>query len=148
MSEGLSTTTVDRLLTDTRAALERMRTASAPSPAVPTAPGATDVELLGADGTDVSGRVTATVTLPGRITSLSIDPRLMREGSEAVCDAVIEAVNDGLASLQQLALRGVPSIDVESLAADLEQVQTESLHSASTMLTALQDTMNRINRQA
>jgi hypothetical protein len=36
---------------------------------------------------------------------------------------------------------------VESLAADLERVQTESLQSASMMLTALQDTMRRISRQ-
>jgi hypothetical protein len=143
MSGGLSTTAVDRLLTDTRAALDRMRT----TPAMPTDPGATDVDVLHADGIDPSGRVSVTVTLPGRISALTMDPRIMREGSTAVCDAIIEAVNDGLASLQTLALRGVPSIDVESLAADLERVQTESLHSASTMLTALQDTMSRIHRQ-
>jgi len=143
MSEGLSTTTIDRLLTDTRAALDRMRT----TPAVPNDPGTRDADPLCADGIDESGRVSVTVSLPGRITALAIDPRLLREGSGAVCAAITEAVNAGLASLQELALRGVPSIDVESLAADLEQVQTESLHSASTMLTALQDTMNRISRR-
>jgi hypothetical protein len=142
MNEGLSTTTIDRLLTDTRAALDRMRTTPA-AHAIPTAgAGASAV-----DATDKSERVTVTVDLPGRITALAIDPRLLREGSEAVCDAITEAVNAGLASLQALALRDVPSIDVESLAAELEHVQTQSLQSASTMLTALQDTMDRITRR-
>lgn len=139
MNEGLSTSSIDGLLTDTRAALDRMRTTPA-APAVPTA-GAGAV-----DATDKSKRVSVTVDLPGRITALAIDPRLLRQGSEAVCDAITEAVNAGLASLQALALRDVPTIDVESLAAELEHVHTQSLQSASTMLTALQDTMDRLTR--
>lgn len=144
MIDGLSATMIDTLLTDTRVALDRMRT----TPAAPSELGLTPIEPLTADGTDLSGRVTATVATPGRITALAMDPRVMREGSEAVCAAVVEAVHDGLASLQTLALRGVPSIDVESIAADLEQVQTQSLQSASTIMTALQDATNRITRQA
>jgi hypothetical protein len=141
MSEGLSTITIDRLLTDTRAALDRIRTTPA-EPAGPTGAG-----VLTTDGTDAGERVTATVSLPGRLTSLTMDPRLLRQGSAAVCSAVIEAVNAGLAALQTSALDGVQRVDVESLAAQLEQVQVDALQSASTMFSALQDTMDRITRQ-
>lgn len=144
MNEGLSTTMIDTLLTDTRAALDRMLATSTAATAPATAPG---VGAMTADGTGAHERVTATVSLPGRLTSLTVDPRLMREGSDAVCAAVIEAVNAGLAALQERALDGAQSIDVESLAVDLEQVQADALQSASTMFTALQDTMDRIVRQ-
>lgn len=85
--------------------------------------------------------------MPGRLTTLRIDPRLMRSGSEAVCEAVIAAVNIALEELQTVAIRAA-AIDTGGLSGDLERIQEESLGSARSMLAALQDAMDTIDRRA
>jgi len=101
-------------------------------------------EALRAEAADRSDRATAVVVAPGRIDSLRIDPRLLRDGSNAVCDAITEAINAALADLSDQALRGAESLDTASLAVDLERLQADSLASATTMMASLQDAMTRI----
>ncbi|GAA2757560.1 YbaB/EbfC family DNA-binding protein [Actinopolymorpha rutila] len=143
MSEdlNLTTATVERLLTDTRQALERMRAPAGPSPSAPE-------ELPRGTGESADGRVHAVVEMPGRVASLEMDPRLMREGSEAVCSAMAEAVNSAMVSLRSSVLSGATAVDPGALAGELERVQEESLVSARSMLATLQDAMDRVGRRA
>ncbi len=141
VSEIFSAPSMEQLLGDTRAALERMTRSSTSGTA------ATDTvssEPFRAQASDRSDRVTAVVVAPGRIDSLRIEPRLLRDGSDAVGDAIAEAVNAALADLVGQALRGAESIETTSLAVDLERLQADSLASATTMMASLQDAMTRI----
>ncbi len=142
MSEELGTASIERLLADTRAALGRITAvpAGAADPAGAAAPRT-------ADGRDRSERVTATVAAPGRVVSIAMDPRLLRDGSEAVCEAIADAVNDALGAWQAAALADLPQLDTASMAADLERLQHESLTSASSMFSTLQDVMSRLERR-
>ncbi|MEQ7127167.1 YbaB/EbfC family nucleoid-associated protein [Actinopolymorpha sp. B11F2] len=135
----LSATAIDQLLTDTRRALETMRSGQqVGEPAEP---------IIG-EGEASDGKVHAVVALPGEVQSLTMDPRLMREGSESVCDAVVEAVNAALADLRAKATTEVGgSVDLEQLSGDLEAVQNESLQTMKTMFGALQEVMDRIDRR-
>lgn len=141
MSEIFSATSMERLLSDTRAALERM-TRSESAGAAPS--DIASSEPLRTEASDRTDRATAVLVTPGRIGSLRIDPRVLRDGSEAVCDAITEAVNAALADLSDQALRGAESLDTASLAVDLERLQADSLASATTMMASLQDAMTRI----
>lgn len=141
MSEIFSATSMEHLLSDTRAALARM-TRSEPSEQG--RPETVPSEPLRAEASDRSERATVVVVAPGRIDSLRIDPRLLRGGADAVCDAITEAVNAALADLVDQALRGAKALDTAGLAVDLEQLQTDSLASATTMMASLQEAMTRI----
>jgi DNA-binding protein YbaB len=136
----LSVSAIDQLLGDTRRALETMRSGQQPSePAEP---------IVG-EGEAADGKVRAAVALPGEVQSLTMDPRLLRAGSESVCEAVIEAVNAALADLREKATTGVgASVDLDQLSGDLEAVQNESLQTMRTMFGTLQEVMDRIDRRA
>lgn len=146
MSEPTFTASMERLLDDTRAALERMHP-NAAGARVADGPENSDADTaapLRSEASDRSARATAVVVTPGRIESLRIDPRLMREGSEAVCVAIIEASNAAFAQLQDDAISGAVDIDTAGLVVDLERLQADSLTSATTMMASLQDAMARI----
>lgn len=147
MSESAFPTSMERLLDDARAALERMHPDAAQSPtaARPTSPGGGPTEQLRAEASDRLERATAVVVTPGRIESLRIDPRLMRDGSEAVCAAITDAVNGALGRLQDDALSSAGTIDMSALAVDLERLQADSLTNATTMMASLRDAMARIS---
>jgi DNA-binding protein YbaB len=149
VTEIFSPASIERLLSDSREALRRMQSAPEHGATGGLSTGrdadeASDA-LLRAEARDASARVTAVVTTPGRIESLQLDPRLMRDGSEAVCDAITEAVNIALAKLQDESVSRAGGIDTAALAIDLERLQADSLTSATTMMASLQDAMTRIS---
>jgi DNA-binding protein YbaB len=138
-TEGLSMSAVDQVLTDMRRALEGMRS---PEPA------ASAAEITG-EGEAADGRVRVVVGLPGEVREMTMDPRMMRAGSEAVCEAMTEAVNSALRDLRETVTTGVRApVDIERLSGDLEAIQTESLQNMRTMFTALEDVMDRLDRRA
>jgi DNA-binding protein YbaB len=135
----LSATAIDQLLTDTRRALETMR--SGQQVAEPAEP-------LTGEGEAADGNVHAVVALPGEVQSLTMDPRLLRAGSESVCDAVVQAVNAALSDLREKATTDVgATVDLEQLSGDLEAVQSDSLQTMKTMFGTLQEVMDRIDRR-
>lgn len=146
---NLSTSGVDHLLAQTRQVLEKMRAPAAPDAV---SDGESDAESgaepMRGEGNAADGKVHAVVATPGRIESLEMDPRLMRDGSEAVCSAIVTAVNAALQDLQDKALGAAAPADFGDLSGDLEQLQAESLDSAHLMFGALQDAMDRIDRRS
>ncbi len=137
-TEDLSMSAIDQILTDTRRALDDMR-----SPR-PTAA----IGQVTGEGEAAEGKVRVVASLPGQVQSISMDPRMMRTGSEAVCEAITEAVNAALDDLRTKATTGAEApVDFERLSGDLEAIQTESLQSMRTMFGALEDVMGRIDRR-
>ncbi|MGW5365005.1 YbaB/EbfC family nucleoid-associated protein [Actinopolymorpha pittospori] len=133
-----SASTVAQLLDDTRRALETMRGGqAAPAPAPITG-----------EGESADRRVRAVAATPGRLESLTLDPRLLRAGSDAVGEAVLEAVNHALADLRAKATSGVGApVDLDQLGGELQEVQTRSLQSMQAMFDTLHDVMDRIDRR-
>jgi hypothetical protein len=103
-------------------------------------------EPLQGKGESPDGKARAVVVTPGRVESLHVEPRLLRQGSENVCVAIMSAVNAALADLQTQAQAIGPDIDPTGLADELERIQEESFDSARSMLSVLQGVMDRFER--
>jgi len=154
MNDELTTAGLEQLLGSTREALERMHGRGTGAGDGDTADGhePTDDQTTTATAQDASGRVTATVGMPGRVRALELDPRLLRTGTEAVCAAITEAVNAALADLQARALRdagrAAGGVDLNELADTVEQVQSQTMRNASELLSSLRVTVDRLDRQS
>ncbi|MFC4150130.1 YbaB/EbfC family nucleoid-associated protein [Micromonospora mangrovi] len=131
--------TLDDLLTSTQQMLAMLR-----SQAVEPADGDA-VALLRAEGTAADGRVTATVVQGGRLASLTVDPELLRQGSEAVCDHVVGAVNAALAELDERVSESARA-DVDALAARLGGVREPSARRMAMFSQAMDDVAARLHR--
>jgi DNA-binding protein YbaB len=136
MSENLSSTAIDGLLSQTRRAFEDARK-----------PGAEETETLSGEGIAHDGRVRAVAVAPGRIDAFELDPRVMRDGSEAVCEAMAAAANAALDDLRAKAADQSAGFDVERARSDLEQLQAESLETARTLFGAVHDAMARLDQR-
>ncbi|MEQ4209334.1 hypothetical protein ABN028_30995 [Actinopolymorpha sp. B17G11] len=135
MTENLSSTAIDGLLSQTRRAFEDART-----------PGAESAEILSGEGTVLDGRVRAVAVSPGRIDRFEMDPRVMRDGSEAVCEAMAAAANAALNDLRSKAAEQSSGFDVQRAQSDIEQLQAESLETARTLFGAVHEAMARLDR--
>lgn len=136
MTENLSPSAVDGLLAETRRAFEGMRSGNE-EPAEP----------LSGEGTALDGRVRALAVSPGRIEELEMDARVMRDGSEAICEAMAEAVNAALEDLRTKAAAEVGSFNVQQVQDDVERLQAESLEAARSLFGAVHEAMSRLDRR-
>lgn len=136
MTENLSPSTVDGLLAETRRAFEGMRSGNE-EPAEP----------LSGEGTALNGQVRAVAVTPGRIQNLEMDPRVTRDGSDAVCEAVTAAVNAALDDLRAKAAAEAGSFDVQQVQDDVERLQAESLEAARSLFGAVHEAMARLDRR-
>ncbi|MEU1587015.1 YbaB/EbfC family nucleoid-associated protein [Micromonospora sp. NPDC005710] len=140
----------DLMLSETRRQLAKMGAAAAAGATVPGTQSAdTEPETVIGEGSEPGGWAQATVSA-GRLRSLVVDPRLLREGSEAVCDKVIAAVNAAYADLGRRAtsdLDAADTADVEQLTADLSRLQDESMRNMTMFTQALTSALERIQAQ-
>ncbi|MCW2939516.1 MAG: hypothetical protein JWN00_2501 [Actinomycetia bacterium] len=113
---GMGAGDIDRLLEDTRRAIGRMHTESAPPP-----------EARG-EGTAADGQVRAIVVTGGRLEKLEVDSRAMRLGSGPLCDEIVVAVNAALDDLRGVVLKTVPELpDPAELEVELDELRVESV---------------------
>ncbi|GAB3426953.1 hypothetical protein GCM10027569_67330 [Flindersiella endophytica] len=104
-------------------------------------------EPLAGEGTALDGRVHAVVVSPGQVEKLEMDPRVMRDGSEAVCDALATAVNAALEDLRTKAAAEAGGYNVQQVQEDFERMQTESLDAARNLFGAVHEAMARLDRR-
>ena len=103
---GSGARSIDQLLEDTRRVLAEMR----PGAGTPPDPGelrgegeAADGQVravAGPSGSGKSGMVRAVAGAGGRLESLTVNPRALRLGSEALCEQIVVAVNAALDDLR------------------------------------------------
>ena len=74
------------LLGETRRALEGLRATNGGT-------GSSSAEPVHGEGMAADGKVTARVVAGGRLEGLSVDPRMMRLGSEELCEQIMVAWN-------------------------------------------------------
>ncbi len=114
------------------------------------APGAdgSDSEAVRGIGTAADEAVRAEVSACGRLESLSVDPRLLRSGTTAIAEYVLEAVraaqDDAQRQSSQL-LGGVAGgFDPARLSAGLQQVATDAARSFERMVGDLDAVTRRL----
>lgn len=136
MAEPLGDDELERLLLDTRAMVETLRTERS-------LPGATAAEGIG-NASDDRVRVTARA---GRIDSITLDPRLLRLSPEEFGDVVREAVN---ASFDDLRGKSVPvdgAPDLAAIAEALREVQNEGLRQMAVTTQRIEGAMAQIRER-
>ena len=129
---------LDDLLTRTQQALSAMRSQAA-EPADEEADG-----LLRAEGTAADGLVVAIVVQGGRLASLTVDPRVLRQGTEVVCGHVVTAVNAALCELEARVSASARA-DVDALAARLGGLQEQSVRQMAMFSQAMEGVVARLN---
>jgi DNA-binding protein YbaB len=130
---------LDDLLTRTQQALAAMRSQAAEPADVDPA------ELLRAEGTAADGLVVATAVQGGRLASLTVDPRLLAEGAEALCGHLVAAVNGALGALEERVSASARA-DADALAARLGGLHEQSVHRMAMFGEAMESVAARLNR--
>ena len=99
-------------------------------------------------GEAADGLVQVTVGPPGRVTALTLDPRVMRMASESLAEEVTQAVNAALADLLQQATAAVPGqVDLGSLSDRLRQIQEDTGRQLTAFTDSLIEAQARLARQ-
>jgi DNA-binding protein YbaB len=139
---GLAGDGFERLIEDTRKALEAMRTGGG-------APAKEPAEPVRGEGSAADGRVTARVVAGGRLEELTVDPRLMRSGSEELCAQIVVAVNAAMDDLRARTSEEDPAaMDPAALAGLLENLQAESARQMSRFTQGVAETVAKISAAA
>ncbi|TYB59215.1 YbaB/EbfC family nucleoid-associated protein [Nonomuraea sp. PA05] len=103
---------------------------------------------LRGEGQAAEGKVRAVVVAGGRLASLSVDPRVMREGSEEMCAQIMAAVNaaaDGLRA--QVMERATAAAGGAEIASTLLTLQQESVRQMERFTQSLDDVVARFERR-
>ena len=133
-SNDLSGEGLDRLLADTRRALESVR-AAAP---------ARDVEPATGTGAAADEQVRVTATAPGELTGLEIDPRLLRLPVAELSAHLRNAVNAALADLRAKAVESAIPVDVGRLSSQLVDLHNESIRQMERFTSAITGAVDQI----
>jgi hypothetical protein len=106
-----------------------------------------DAEPAEGVGAAMDGAIRVTAALPGLVTSLELDPKVMRSSSRELAHHVTEAVNAALADLRtQVAGAAVP-VDPKALSAQVAQLQDESIRQMERFTSAIGQAIEQIRRR-
>ncbi|MEV4469884.1 YbaB/EbfC family nucleoid-associated protein [Nonomuraea sp. NPDC049504] len=105
---------------------------------------------LQGEGQAAHGHVRATVVAGGRLASLSVDPRVMRGGSEAMCAEIVTAVNAAVDDLRAQAAERASdaAASSEEISATLLGLQQESVRQMERFTQSLNDVVARFERRS
>ena len=134
---GLGAEGLHALLSDTRRLIDSMRAASPAADAPPP-------EGI---GTALDGAIRCTAGMPGVVTSLELDPKVMRMSSREAAHRVAEAVNAALADLRLQMSTAVPQVDPELLSGQVAQLQDESIRQMQRFTSAISEAIEQIRRR-
>jgi DNA-binding protein YbaB len=133
---GMGVGDLDRLLQDTRRVLSELGARRPDQDVLP--------DLRGV-GTAADDQVRASVAVGGRLETLTVNPRLMRMGSEALCEQIVAAVNAAVDDLATKVVESAPEVpDQADLGQQLEEIQTESVRRMETFTQGVADAVAQI----
>lgn len=92
------------------------------------------------------GRIQVTLGTDGRVSTIGIDPRVLREGSEYLAAELRQAVNDALDGQDAGVDVSEPMPDLAAISATVERLQDESLRQMREMTQAIGETMRKLHR--
>ncbi|MFC5746005.1 YbaB/EbfC family nucleoid-associated protein [Actinomadura rugatobispora] len=106
---------------------------------------------LRGEGESADGRVRAVAVTGGRIASLELDPRVMRQAPDELARTIAEALNAALDSLRARAAAERPEealLDAALMMERLREVQNEGLRQLSIMSRGINDALAGIQDRA
>ena len=134
MTSGIKGDEFDDLFTRARQALDQVRAGSqrddGPEP-----------EPIAAESAD--GQVRVVMTPAGKLSHLSVDPKLLRSGIDEVCAQIVLAVNSAIDAMRARATP-VGAVNPEALAATLREVQTDSVRRMAAFGTVVDDVIAQL----
>ncbi|MFI5835451.1 YbaB/EbfC family nucleoid-associated protein [Micromonospora sp. NPDC051300] len=137
MAQPADPSGLGRVLSETMAALQRHNAAGQGEPPAP--PEGT--------GEAADGLIRVTAGPPGRVTGLTLDPRVMRMPSETLAEQIEAAVNAALADLQERATAAVPGeVDLGSLGEQLRRIQEDAGRQFTAFTDALVAAQDRLSQ--
>jgi hypothetical protein len=131
----------DRMLDETRALLEQVRSGQAAPP------GDGDEAPPEGHGEAAEGRIRVTAGVGGELTSIELDPRVMRMASEELAAELTSAVNAALRDLRSRARATDAAIDPAVLAERLKETQDQGLRQMALFTQSLDELMTRIGNR-
>jgi DNA-binding protein YbaB len=105
-----------------------------------------DGNLADVEGTGAAadGMITVRTGPPGRITDLTLDPRVLRLGSEVLTEEITSAVNEALADLQEQAAVVASPTDFGGLGEQLKAIQEDTAKQLTSFTSALAAAQSRL----
>ena len=94
-------------------------------------------------GEAADGMVRVTMVPAGELSEIKVDPKLLREGIDEVCQNIVVATNDAIRKMRA-ASRAPGSADPAALASTLRELQQDSLREMSSFSSALNDVVARL----
>jgi DNA-binding protein YbaB len=138
-------TDFERLLDETRRALGALGSGGRP-PGEAAGLGEADAAPVTGAGSAADGKITAKVAAGGHLEELTVDPRLLRSGSEELCAQIKIAVNAAMDDLRAQTAQASPAtMDLTALAGMIEGLQTESVRQMSQFTQGVAETVAKIN---
>lgn len=133
----------ERLLGDTRRALGALRSGNGDASRTADS----GAEPVTGNGSAADGKITAKVVAGGRLEELTVDPRLMRQGSEEMCAQIMVAVNAALDELRANTAQAAPAaMDPAALADMMADLQTESVQQMNRFTQGIAETVAKISQ--
>ena len=134
MTSPVDPSGLGKILADTMAALDEFQRGSGGSPT--------------GEGVAADGMVVVRTALPGRVTEITLDPRVMRMTSHGLAEELAAAVNASLADLQ--AQSGIPSgaADLDGLGERLREIQESAGRQLSAFTGQLVQAQEMLARRA
>ncbi|MEU9507611.1 YbaB/EbfC family nucleoid-associated protein [Micromonospora sp. NPDC048170] len=98
-------------------------------------------------GEAADGRITVTLGTDGRVSTIEIDPRVLREGSEHLAEELRRAVNAALDG-QEPTVDAEPMPDLAAMTATLERIQDQGLRQMREMSLAISENMRKLQQRS
>ena len=136
-SNDLSGEGLDRLLADTRRALDSVRSAAPPG----------DAEPASGEGTAADGQIRARAGMPGQVTALELDPRTMRLPASELAAQITTAVNAALDDLRAQSVAAAAPVDLAALNTQLEDLHRESIQQMDRFTSAVAGAVAQIRQR-
>ncbi|WFE33439.1 YbaB/EbfC family nucleoid-associated protein [Micromonospora sp. WMMD975] len=138
MAQPADPSGLGRVLSETMAALQRHNAADDGAPPAPPE----------GVGEAADGLIRVTAGLPGRLTAVALDPRVMRMPSETLAEEIEAAVNAALTDLQEQATAAVPGqVDLGSLGEQLRRIQEDAGRQFNAFTDALVEAQDRLSKR-
>jgi DNA-binding protein YbaB len=135
VTAGIKGDEFDDLFARARQALDQVRAGVQPDQ------GGAEPEPVEAEAAD--GQVRVVMTPAGKLSRISVDPRLLREGIDEVCGQITVGVNAAIDEMRSRATL-VGAIDPEALAETLREVQADSVRRMAAFGSVVDDVVNRL----
>lgn len=139
MAGAVDPNALSRMLSETLAAFQDFHARSGDS---------ADSDPPVGEGTAAGGMITVRAVLPGEISAIELNPRVMRMPSEQLAEELTSAVNQALANLRELSVTAGGGVNLDALGDRLREIQEDTSRQLAAFTNSLVEAQAMIVRRA